>query len=260
MTSESLHTVTPEPLARVCVVLVEPSHPGNIGAAARAMRVMGLRALTLVAPRIADAPNDPQAKAFASGATDVLAQTRVVGSLDEAIAGATLVVAVSADAREFGPRPMAPEQVAARVIEELASHPDHGVALVFGNERTGLSIEQAARCELLCSIPGDAGHHSLNLAQAVQVVAYVLRRAADGGASAPAARDGARHASHAAIEGLFAHLERALLAIGFLDPAHPKKLMPRLRRLFARTRLETEEVAILRGICTRIERHTKISR
>lgn len=253
MTAMSLHTTTPEPLARVCVVLVEPSHPGNVGAAARAMRVMGLRALTLVAPRIADALRDPQASAFASGANDVLERARVVGSLDEAIAGATLAVAVSADAREFGPLPLTPEELAPKVLEELAAHPDHRVALVFGNERTGLSIDQAARCELLCSIPGDPDYHSLNLAQAVQVLAYVLRRAADGQTPAPAAPTGARHASHVAIEGLFVHLERALLAIGFLDPAHPKKLMPRLRRLFARTRLEVEEVDLLRGVCTMAE-------
>lgn len=253
MTAQSLHTRTPEPLARVSVVLVEPSHPGNVGAAARAMRVMGLRALTLVAPRIPDALRDPQASAFASGATDVLRQARVVVSLDDALADATLAVAVSADAREFGPPPLAPEALAPKLLAELAAHPQHRVALVFGNERTGLSIEQAARCELLCSIPGEPDYHSLNLAQAVQVIAYVLRRAADGQTPVPAEPAGVRHASRAAVEGLLAHLERALLAIGFLDPAHPKKLMPRLRRLFARTRLEVEEVDLLRGVCTMAE-------
>lgn len=253
MTAQSLHTTTLEPLSRVSVVLVEPSHPGNVGATARAMRVMGLRALTLVAPRIPDALRDPQASAFASGATDVLEGARVVGALDEALADATLAVAVSADAREFGPPPLTPEALAPKILAELAAHPQHRVALVFGNERTGLSIDQVARCELLCSIPGDPDYRSLNLAQAVQVLAYVLRRVADGRTPAPTESTAARRASHAAIEGLFAHLERALLAIGFLDPAHPKKLMPRLRRLFARTRLEVEEVDLLRGVCTMAE-------
>ncbi len=275
MTPHSLHAATPDALERVAVVLVEPSHPGNIGAVARAMRVMGLRDLVLVSPRVADALHDGQAGAFASGATDVLERARVVHSLAEALLGTSLAVAVSADPREFGPAPLEPEATAAQVLRELAAHPQHRVALVFGTERTGLSIEQVARCQLLCSIPGEPGYHSLNLAQAVQIVAYVLRQAARGegageatpapeaaapgvgvGAAAAAtatAAAGARVASQEAIEQLCLHLEQALLAIGFLDPAHPKKLMPRLRRLFSRTRLEAEEVDLLRGICRMAE-------
>jgi tRNA/rRNA methyltransferase len=208
MTIKPLHLPNPEPLRRVCVVLVQPSHPGNVGAAARAMGVMGLRQLVLVDPRDPQAAKHPEAIAFASGATDLLAT----------------------------------------------------IALVFGTERTGLSIEQVSRCQLLCSIPGEPGYHSLNLSQAVQVISYVLRRAAlqTSDASGEAKREDSPqgfspHASQAAIEAMFEHLQRALVAIGFLDPAHPKKLMPRLRRLFGRTRLETEEVDLLRGICKMTE-------
>ncbi len=255
MTPENLHQPTPRPLERVAFVLVEPAQPGNIGAAARAMRVMGLRDLVLVAPHVPDALAHPQTLAFASGANDVLARARVVSSLEAALADASLVVGVSADPREFGPAPLAPEAVCARVVSELAADPAHRVALVFGTERIGLSIEQVQRCQLLCSIPGDPGRHSLNLAQAVQILAYVLRRSAQeqAGEAPRATLAGRRFASQAAIEGLFEHLERTLVVIGFLDPAHPKKLMPRLRRLLARSRLEAEEVDLLRGVCKMAE-------
>lgn len=241
------------------------------------MRVMGLRELALVAPREPECARHPEALAFASGATDVLEASTVFGSLDEAIADATLVVGVSAGPREFGPQPAPPEEAMAGVLAELAADPGHRVALVFGTERTGLSIADVSRCQRLCSIPGDPDYCSLNLSQAVQLIAYVLRRAASeanargaappvgvspGEASSSAAASAARPApaeparppagrmaSQAEIEGFFAHFERALVAIGYLDPAHPKKLMPRMRRLFGRARLETEEVHLLRGVC-----------
>lgn len=235
------------------MVLVRPAHPGNVGACARAMRVMGLRDLALVAPREPDCASHPEAIAFASGATDVLQASRVFGSLEDALAHATLVVGVSAGPREFGPQPCEPEETVEAVLEELAAHPDHRVALVFGTERTGLSIAEVARCQRLCTIPGDPAYNSLNLSQAVQLLAYLLRRAAsarsDAGVSAGATAAGARLATQAEVEGFLAHFERALVAIGYLDPAHPKKLMPRMRRLFARARLETEEVHLLRGVC-----------
>ncbi|GAA4410426.1 RNA methyltransferase [Quisquiliibacterium transsilvanicum] len=234
------------------VVLVRPGHPGNVGSSARAMRVMGLRDLALVDPREPDCTRHPEAIAFASGATDVLEAARVFGSLDEALADASLVVGVSAGPREFGPPPQLPEEAMADVLDELAANPAHRVALVFGTERTGLSITEVSRCQRLCSIPGDPDYCSLNLSQAVQLVAYVLRRAAIAAAGEqPASGDAAagRLASQGEVEGFFAHFERALVAIGYLDPAHPKKLMPRMRRLFGRARLETEEVQLLRGVC-----------
>ncbi len=252
---DTLHSPIPDLLRRVRVVLVRPGHPGNVGASARAMRVMGLRELAVVAPREPDCTSHPEAIAFASGATDLLREASVHATLDEAVAQATLVVGVSAGPREFGPVPELPEPTMQRVLDELVAHPAHRVALVFGTERTGLSIVEAARCQLLCTIPGDPEYCSLNLSQAVQLVAYVLRRAAsarteDPGAGITASSSQApRMADHAQIEGFLAHFERMLIAIGYLDPAHPKKLMPRMRRLFARARLEAEEIHLLRGVC-----------
>lgn len=248
-------------LARVAIVLIRPSHAGNIGAAARAMRVMGLRDLRVVTPREADFRNDDQALAFASGATDVLAGARAFATLDQALADATLTVAVSAQGRELAATPMGPEAACASVRDELLADPAARAAIVFGTERTGLDIPQAQRCVRLLSIPTEADYGSMNLAQAVQVVAWCLRRACESRdeawvPAAYAAQEPALYrgfATDAAIEALHAHLERALVSIGFLDPARPKNLMPRLRRLFRRTRLEIEEVDILRGIAGKME-------
>jgi len=255
----ALHRSAPPWFERLAFVLVRPSHPGNVGAVARAMRTMGLRRLVVVAPREPAVLEHPEAIARASGAHELLAAASVAATLDEALAPFTAAVAVSAEARELGPQPRPPEDTAAAVRAELLASPEARVAFVFGPERTGLSIEDAARCQLMCSIPGDPDYNSLNLAQAAQIVAYCLR-AIDRLAPLPAAAGGqvggsgpaAQPASIAAIEGFFEHLELALTRIGFLDPAHPKRLMPRLRRLFGRTRLENEEVAILRGICTQM--------
>ena len=252
MTPESLHQNNPSVLDRVAVVLVETSHPGNVGSTARAMRVMGLKNLVLVAPHDPLAHQHADALAFASGAVEVLQSARIVTSLEEALEEVSLAVAISADPRQFGPPPLEPEAAAKRMLAELTVNDGHRVALVFGTERTGLSIEQVSRCHLLCSIPGDPEYHSLNLSQAVQVLTYVLRRESQHAQQAVPAQTSS-FASQQAIEAMFNHLERALVAIGFLDPAHPKKLMPRLRRLFARTRLEIEEVDLLRGICKMTE-------
>lgn len=249
----------PRSLDRICFVLMQTSHPGNVGAAARAMKVMGLTDLRLVAPRFDDVLERSEAVAFASGATDLLAAARLYGTLDAAIADVSLAVAVSAEAREFGPPVVDPEAGAAAALAELDVHPGHRVAFVFGSERVGLSIGQAQRCQLLVSIPAGPCYSSLNLAQAVQVIAYCLRRAAADPAPAAAA-DAPRLADQQAIEGLFEHLERALVAVGYLDPRHPKKLMPRLRRLFSRARLEEEEIDLLRGICKMMEKRGREGR
>ena len=239
-------------------MLVGTSHPGNVGAAARAMRAMGLRRLVLAAPRDPQVCSHPEAIARASRADDVLAAARVVPSLAQALADSTLAIAVSAETREFGPAAQDPRACVSVARDELAAHPSHRVSFVFGAERTGLSIDEVGLCQALCTIPGEDDYQSLNLAQAVQVVAWSLREQAAG----PPAPDAPapRHATQAQVEALFEHLERALVGIGFLDPRHPKKLMPRLRRLFSRARLEDEEVAILRGVCTRIEKHTRTPR
>lgn len=277
----ALHHNAPPWFAQTAFVLVRPSHPGNVGAVARAMRTMGLRRLVVVDPREPQVLAHPEAIARASGAHDLLTEAQLAPSLEAALAPFTLAVAVSAAAREFGPQPQPPETIVARVREELVATPGAEAAFVFGTERTGLSVADAAQCQLMCSIPGDPAYNSLNLAQAAQILAYCLRAlerlqpldasskpgslpiAACPGLDMPSAWEGGpalagheaierRPATLEAVAGAFEHLEQALIRIGFLDPAHPKRLMPRLRRLFGRTRLEEEEVAILRGICTQI--------
>ncbi|MFL9964132.1 RNA methyltransferase [Paraburkholderia sediminicola] len=245
-------------------VLVEPSHPGNVGAAARALKTMGFSRLVLVSPRVPRVQSDPEAIAMASGADDVLASAHVVPTLADALKGVHWSVALTARLREYGPPQWTP-RAAAALAHEQAVHGE--IALVFGNERTGLSNEDVERCSALAHIPANPAYSSLNLAQAVQVLAYELRTmylsADDSVASALAASAvpgpnaaqgepfGARAASDE-IESMFTHLERALVAIDFLDPANPKKLMSRLRRLFARSGLEREEVNIVRGIAKHI--------
>lgn len=222
------------------------------------MRVMGLGQLVVVEPRFPGVLSHPDAIAFASGAVDLLEAGREVGSLDEAIAEVSLAVAVSAEGREFGPQPQAPEAIVDLIRAELALSQAHQVALVFGTERTGLSIVEVSRCQALLAIPTAPGYGSLNLAQAVQVVAFALAQGARHSMpdSALEAIQAPRHASQQQVTALFEHLEQALIDIEFVDPRHPKKLMPRLRRLFARTRLESEEVDLLRGICTQIQKHS----
>ncbi|WP_248320081.1 RNA methyltransferase [Caballeronia sp. Sq4a] len=231
-------------------ILVEPSHPGNVGAAARALKTMGFARLVLVAPRVADVKNDPEAIAMASGADDVLACAHVVDSLADALVGVHWSVALTARTREYGPPHMPPRVVGERA-RELTHHGD--IALVFGNERTGLSNADVERCSALAHIPANPAYSSLNLAQAVQVLAYELRLAFH--QAAPVATPGetvVQLAPSDEIEGMYAHLEEALIALSFLDPANPKKLMSRVRRLFARAGLEREEVNILRGIAKHI--------
>lgn len=241
-------------------VLVAPSHAGNIGSVARAMKTMGLGDLVVVAPRNPRFAQDQEARAFASGAVDLLERARTAATLREAVADCQLVVAVSASPREFGPLPQLPSEVAATAIERLEGGLVEKVALVFGTERTGLLVDEMILCQQLVSIPADPQYSSLNLSQAAQIVAFSLRqevmRAAGpaGAASGPRRRYGAALADHGAVERLFGHLERMLVTIGYLDPAEPRRLMPRLRRLLGRTTLEVAEVDLLRGICTQIEK------
>ena len=232
-------------LHSVRIVLVAPSHPGNIGAAARAMRTMGLVRLVLVRPRRFP---DPEAVALASGATAVLDGAEVVATLDAALAGCVSAVGLSARPREFAGRVLPVREAAAEAI----GHAAHGdVALVFGTEMSGLSNAELARCGIVATIPADAGHPSLNLAAAVQVVAYELRLAAAGGEVWRAPRF--EPAAVDELEALYAHGTATLTAMRFFDPRMPKRLLPRLRRLFSRATLEKEEVNILRGILARVD-------
>lgn len=223
-------------------ILIGTSHPGNVGAAARAIKVMGFSELWLVAPRDAEAPRRDEAIAMASGATDVLAATRVVATLAEALEGVSYLCATAMTPRDFGPPTFAPR----RLFETLAPSP-HRVAFLFGSERFGMSNEDVYRCHACLSIPTRADYGSLNLAQAVQLIAYDWREALGGFAVEPRTTD-ATLADAAAVQGLLEHWQRTLVEIGFLDPAAPKKLMPRLNQLLARVQPSREEVDILRGI------------
>ncbi len=227
-------------LKNIRVVLCETAHPGNIGAAARALKTMGLGQLLLVAPKRFP---DPQAEWLAVGAIDVLARARVCANLDEALAGSAFTVACTSRPREIAVPMVAAREAAARMVEVARTQP---VALVFGNETYGLTTAEVKLCQLLAAIPADPEFSSLNVAAAVQLFAYELRLAAIG--SAP--QGGKTHAlaTHEEVERFYGHLERSLLESGFLNPEHPKKLMPRLRRLFNRAQLEQEEVNILRGV------------
>ncbi|RCS59917.1 RNA methyltransferase [Parvibium lacunae] len=238
-------------LARIRLVLVETSHPGNVGAVARAAKNMGLSQVVLVQPRYADVCQQAEAIAFASGATDVLEKMRCLPSLAEALADCDYAVALSARPRDLSPALATPRAVAEQAIQHLQAQPQATVALVFGSERYGLSNEQVMQCQRYCMIPTDAAYSSLNLAQAVQILTYECRLAAQQLVPAEQATDAqARYASLAQMEQFYAHLEAALIAVRFLNPAHPKKLMPRLRRLFGRLQPELEEWQLLRGLCT----------
>ncbi|MBS0304575.1 MAG: RNA methyltransferase [Proteobacteria bacterium] len=223
-------------------VLVQPSHAANVGAAARAMKVMGFHDLVLVAPRHADVLVRPEAAALASGALDVLGGARVVDSLGAALQGVTWACATAMTPRDFGPPTCAPREH----LPALASQAQR-VAFVFGPERTGLANDDVYRCHACLSIPTHPAYGSLNLAQAVQLVAYEWRLALGGYAVAPRTAP-TRRADAAAVQGALEHWQRVLVQIGFLDPAAPRKLMPRLQQLLNRAQLTEEEVHILRGI------------
>ncbi|RXZ38554.1 RNA methyltransferase [Oxalobacteraceae bacterium CAVE-383] len=241
---------------RLRFVLVETSSGGNVGAAARALKNMGFSDLVLVNPRFPDVLRHEQAIAFASGAQDVLQSARIVGSIEEALQGCNYAAAVSARLREFSPPIVAPRELGM----QLAADGTLRAALVFGSERYGLPNAIVEKCNVLVNIPAAPDYSSLNLAQAIQVLSYECRMAAasETGGGARLDHQGSvigfqgEAASLAQIEGMFAHLEQALTAIEFLSPDNPGKLMPRLKRLFARTQLETEEVNILRGIARQI--------
>ena len=223
-------------------VLVQPSHAGNVGAAARAMKVMGFTRLVLVQPRWADVLQRDETRALASGAADVLDAACVVPTLAAALYGTTHACATAMTPRDFGPPTAAPRAH----LPALAGQ-GHRVAFVFGPERTGLSNEDVYRCHVCLSVPTHPDYGSLNLAQAVQLVAYDWRQAL-GGYAVEQRTPAVARADGAAVDGLLVHWQQVLQQIGYLDPAAPKKLLPRLRRFLQRAELTQEEVHILRGI------------
>ena len=230
----------------VRIVLSNTSHPGNIGAAARAMKTMGFADLVLVSPRHFP---DPDAVAMAAGAADLLQSVRVMGSLEAAIADCTLAVGFSARGRDLSHAPAALRDL---VPEILAAESTSSVALVFGNETSGLSNEELLRCQRLAHIPANPAYSSLNLAAAVQVACYEL--AASAGTHALPASGSAEAATRDDVEGLVVHLESTVQESGFVDPEHPGRFIELMRRLFARAGLERREVKALHGMLATFEK------
>ena len=242
--------------SRVRFVLTEPSHPGNVGSAARAAKNMGFDDLWLAAPKSPAMPQAPEAIALASGATDVLDKTRTASTLGLALEPVTLAFALTARARDLGPPPCDIREAATLARTHLLQHPQNRVAMVLGCERAGLTNEQIGLCQRICHIPANPTYSSLNVAQALQLAAWELRYALiDVNERLPSTPDiypdlGKLPATGQSIQALFTHLEQALVAVKFLDPAHPKKLMPRMQHLLQRSDLTQDEVDMLRGLCT----------
>ncbi|NZA28102.1 RNA methyltransferase [Luteimonas sp. SJ-92] len=247
---------TPRPAERIRIVLVGTQHPGNIGAAARAMKTMGLSRLALVAPqRFPHA----DAEAMAAGAGDVLEGAERHDDLAAAVADCRLVLGCTARDRRIALEQLAPREAAARAVEAAAEPVE--VALVFGRERTGLENAELQLCHAAVHIPTDPGYSSLNLAAAVQVLAYELRLAmlAEAGAAAAGTARGEPPASHAEMEGFFAQLADTLDAIDFHKGRTPEAAMHKLRRLFLRSRLDAREVRLLRGVLADAQRMARLA-
>ncbi|MBS9403723.1 RNA methyltransferase [Halomonas sp. TRM85114] len=248
-------------LERIRIVLIGTSHPGNIGGTARAMHNMGLADLALVAPRCEPISADTVSRA--SGADPIVHAASQVATLEEAVADCTLVVGASARSRTL-PWPMTTPRALAESLPDELADASARVALVFGREDSGLSNSELQRCHAHVNIPANPDFSSLNLATAVQVLAYECRlvwlaqqAAETSDTPEPAARTPHALASHQELELYFAHLERTLVAIGFHDPATPRQLMARLRRFTLRARPERMELNILRGILTATEQRTR---
>jgi len=227
-------------IQNVRIVMVHTTHPGNIGAAARAMKNMCLEQLVLVAPREFPCA---EATARASGADDVLASARVVDSLADAVSDCRIVIGASARLRSVAWPVVDPREAARLAASEVTAG---AVAIVFGRESSGLSNDELDLCTHLVHIPTNPDFSSLNVAMAVQVLSYELMQAA--GEQLPAVEENGPVASNAEMEGFFSHLEQALDEIGFTDARRADKLLRRLRRLFHRAAPDSEEVNILRGI------------
>lgn len=238
---------------RTRFILIETSHAGNVGAAARAMKVMGFDDLVLVAPRKPEVLGSDEARQRASGAADVLERARVVQDLDAALDGVSHVCATAMTARDFGPPTRSPREHLASLVSAsggggVGQGAQQGVAFLFGPERFGLSNEHVYRSHVCLRIPTAPSYGSLNLAAAVQLLAYEWRSALGGFEGPEDEAAGTRIADARAVSGLLAHWREALVEIGYLDPAVPRKLMPRLQRLLNRAMPTDEEVHILRGV------------
>jgi tRNA/rRNA methyltransferase len=236
-------------------ILIGTSHPGNVGATARAMKVMGFSDLVLVRPRFGDVLSQEETVAMASGAADILVRARIVDTLAEALEGVTFALGTAMTPRDFGPPTLSPREGLANLARTHADR-GHKVAFVFGSERHGMANDDVYRCHAVLSIPTNPDYGSLNLSQAVQLLSYEWRMAL-GGFPVTARTPDADLAGGDAVQGMLSHLEQALVALGFLDPAAPKKLMPRLNQLFNRAELRQEDIHILRGIAKAILERTR---
>jgi len=258
--------------SRVRFIMTEPSHPGNVGSAARAIKTMGFTDLVLVAPKTPEITLQPEAIALASGAGDVLADAKTFDQLKDALAPVTLAFALTARERDLGPPACDIREAANMAQMHLKDYPEGRIALVVGTERSGLTNEHIELCHRVCHIPANPAYSSLNVAQAMQLGAWEMRYALLQGMATsgspndannvppefpslitpkpPAKHPGSHPASGEAIQALLAHWQEALEAVRFLDPEHPKKLMPRMRHLFNRSDLSKDEVDMMRGVCT----------
>ncbi|AFJ98564.1 tRNA (cytosine(32)/uridine(32)-2'-O)-methyltransferase TrmJ [Cronobacter sakazakii] len=237
-------------LQNIRIVLVETSHTGNMGSVARAMKTMGLTNLWLVNPLVKP---DSQAIALAAGASDVIGNASIVDTLDEALAGCSLVVGTSARSRTL-PWPMLdPRECGLKSVSEAAHAP---VAIVFGRERVGLTNDELQKCHYHVAIAANPEYSSLNLAMAVQVIAYEVRMAWLATQDAQTPAPGEEETPYPLVDDLerfYGHLEQVLLSTGFIRPNHPGQVMNKLRRLFTRARPESQELNILRGMLASIE-------
>ncbi|WP_043759883.1 tRNA (cytosine(32)/uridine(32)-2'-O)-methyltransferase TrmJ [Aeromonas taiwanensis] len=238
-------------LDQIRIVLVNTSHTGNMGSAARAMKTMGLTQLVLVDPQ---ALPDEEAVALAAGASDVLASARIVPTLDEAIADCGLVIGTSARSRTLSWPMLDPREAGHQLVQEGEQHP---VALVFGRERTGLTNDELQKCHYHVAIPANPDYSSLNLAMAVQTLCYEIRMRWLALQEQPASEPGAEPVAYPSaqqLEGFYLHLEQTLQKTGFIADDHPGHVMSKLRRLFNRARPEAVELNILRGILTSVQK------
>ena len=234
---------------RIRIVLVGTTHPGNIGATARAMKTMGFSRLTLVNPKTC---LNAESTARASGADDILMNVAVHESLDDAIRNCGLVYGTSARLRSLPWPEFDPRQASARIIEYAASSTD--IAIAFGRESSGLSNTELEKCSGMIVIPADCKFNSLNIASAVQIICYEIRKAViDGLPEGPDSVDQTALITYDKLDKLYHHLQECLVEVGYLDPTKPRLLMRRLKRLFTRAQLDENEYNILRGVLTEIQ-------
>ena len=239
-------------LDNIKIVLVETSHTGNMGSAARAMKTMGLTNLCLVNPVIKP---DSQSISLAAGASDIIKQAQIFSSLEAAVADCSLVIGTSARARSLQWPHLTPKECGDKIIAEACRHAQ--VALVFGRERVGLTNDELQKCHFHVSIPANPDYSSLNLAMSVQVLSYEIRMSLLSAQEASIKLDEQdinEYPKDEDIERFYHHLEQTLLQTGFINPHHPGQIMGRLRRLFTRARIEQQELNILRGILTSIDK------